>query len=152
MAGRKSVHPPDLGPGGWTLEVYERADGSCPFSIFLKSLDAYSQLVLDTSIQEVLVRQGHNVCGTSWGKPLGDGLYEFRVRRSLNSICKAVGLPLPEGSGEGGEILLRVFFSVEGARVILLLSGYDKGKDSKAKRQEQEIKTARKLLREHKRS
>jgi len=152
MARRRSSQPPEPGPGGWKLEIYEKLDGSCPYSIFFNSLDPYSQLVLDISVEKILGRQGHNVCGTSWGTPLGRGLYEFRVRRSLNSICKEVGLPLPEGFHEGSEILLRVFFAVEGARVILLLSGYDKGKDSKEKRQDREIKIARKILREHKRS
>lgn len=43
-----------------------------------------------------------------------------------------------------------VFFSrFEGPRIVLLLSGYDKGKDPNEKRQGREIKMARKLLREH---
>jgi hypothetical protein len=64
MAGRKSVHPPELGPGGWTLEVYERADGSCPYDIFLKSLAPYRQIVLSVAVREILVDPGHDVCGT----------------------------------------------------------------------------------------
>lgn len=152
MAGRKSAHPPEPGPGGWTLEVYERADGSCPYSIFLKNLDPYSQLVVDICVKEVLTRQGHEVCGTSWGTPLGGGLYEFRIRKSLTSLRKEVQVAAPKGIDEGREILLRVFFAVEGARIVLLLSGYDKGKNSKSRRQEREIIKARKLLNEYSRS
>lgn len=152
MTGGNSVHSPDPGPVEWTLEIYERPDGSCPYGIFLKNLDPYSQLVLDICVEEVLGRQGHNICGTSWGAPLGGGLYEFRVRKSLNSLCKEVGLPVPRGFNQDAEILLRVFFAVEGFRVVLLVSGYDKGKDPTGKRQGREIKTARKLLKEHKHS
>lgn len=118
----------------------------------MKNLDSYSQLVLDICLKEVLTRQGHGVCGTSWGTPLGGGLYEFRVRKSLKPLRKEVQASVPEGFDEDREILLRVFFAVEAARVVLLLSGYDKGKHSKGRRQEREIKTARKLLNEHKRS
>ena len=150
MAGRKSAHPPE--PGGWTLEVYERADGSCPYSIFLKNLDPYSQLVVDICVKEVLTRQGHEVCGTSWGTPLGGGLYEFRIRKSLTSLRKEVQVAAPKEIDEGREILLRVFFAVEGAHIVLLLSGYDKGKNSKSRRQEREIVKARKLLNEYRRS
>jgi hypothetical protein len=42
-----------------------------------------------------------------------------------------------------------VFFSVEGAKIVLLLSGYDKGADPAQRRQDREIKVARKLLTEH---
>ncbi len=43
-------------------------------------------------------------------------------------------------------ILLRVFVHFYGDKVILLLSGYDKGRDPSAKRQGREIAQARKCL------
>ena len=140
----------NLDPGEWTIEVYERPDGSCPYDTFLKSLDPYRQIVLSIAVEEVLGRQGHNVCGSSWGKPLGRGLYEFRVNKSLEALCNEIGIPVPEDYAANPEILLRAFFAVEGARIVLLLSGYDKRKDSSQKRQDREIKDARKLLKEHK--
>jgi hypothetical protein len=43
-------------------------------------------------------------------------------------------------------VLLRVFVHFYGDKVVLLLAGYDKGKDATSKRQDGEIKAARKLL------
>lgn len=42
--------------------------------------------------------------------------------------------------------MLRVFFCTSGQKVILLLSGYDKGKDPSDRRQDREVAKARKLL------
>jgi len=152
MLGNKREQTPDTGSGEWKLEVYERPDGSIPYNIFLKSLDPYRQLILGISIEEVLARQGHNVCSTSWGKALRDGLYEFRVQRSLSALCNEAGIPVPTGVHGDKGTLLRVFFTVDGARIVLLLSGYSKSKDSSEKRQNREIKAARKLLKEYKAS
>jgi hypothetical protein len=44
-------------------------------------------------------------------------------------------------------VLLRAFCHAHGDKVVLLLGGYDKGRDPSAKRQQREIATARKLLR-----
>lgn len=59
-------------------------------------------------------------------KRLGHGLFEFRLRE------------------EG--LLLRVFCHAYGDRVVLLLSGYDKGEDPGQRRQEMEIAEARRRL------
>ncbi len=45
--------------------------------------------------------------------------------------------------------MLRVFFCTAGRKIILLLSGYDKGRDSSGRRQDREISRARKLLSAH---
>jgi hypothetical protein len=37
-----------------------------------------------SALEHVLSHRGVNVCASGWGKQLGDGLFEFRVRR-LNS-------------------------------------------------------------------
>jgi hypothetical protein len=140
-----------VGPGAWTLEVFERGDGSVPYASFVRTLDPYRRLVLDAAVAGFLGRQGHNVCGTEWGKALGAGLYEFRVRRSLATICQEAGIVAPEAANADQRVLLRVFFAVEGAKIVLLLSGYDKGADPSGRRQDKEIKLARKLLGEHKR-
>ena len=47
-----------------------------------------------------------------------------------------------------GSVLLRVFCHAYGAKVVLLLGGYNKGSDPSQKRQRGEILTARKRLRE----
>jgi hypothetical protein len=53
---------------------------------------------------------------------------------------------LPDASPE--RILLRVFFHAHGNRVILLLSGYDKGRRSSDRHQQTEIERARGYLKE----
>lgn len=141
---------PEPGPDDWTLQVYEALDGTRPFEAFLAGLDGYRREVLVIALRTVLARQGHNVCSSEWGKALRQGLYEFRVRRSLSVVCQAAGLEVPAGVRADQKVLLRVFFAVEGRRVVLLLGGYDKGADPSEKRQEREIATARRLLVEHK--
>jgi len=66
------------------------------------------------------------VCGSSYGKQLGDGLFEFRLREK--------------------DLLFRVFCHAYGDQIVLLLSGYDKGADPSKRRQQREIEQARKRL------
>ena len=44
------------------------------------------------------------------------------------------------------KVLLRVFVHFYGDKIVLLLGGYDKGRDPKEKRQQREIAQARKPL------
>ena len=84
---------------------------------------------------------------TEYGKALGGGLYEFRIRWTAAEIRhKVEGLPPGDVGGMAEAILLRVFFCTAGHKIILLLDGYDKGRDSSTRRQQREIARARKLL------
>lgn len=49
-----------------------------------------------------------------------------------------------------GEVLLRLFYLAHGQRIILLLGGYDKGKDTSPRRQAREIEQARRRQRSFK--
>ncbi|MGH7765561.1 MAG: type II toxin-antitoxin system RelE/ParE family toxin [Candidatus Dormibacteraceae bacterium] len=60
------------------------------------------------------------------GRQLGGGLFEFRLRDR--------------------PLLARVFCHAYGDRVVLLLAGYDKGRDPSSRRQEREIALARSRL------
>ena len=51
-------------------------------------------------------------------------------------------------AGSDRRVLLRVFCTFHGDRVVLLLGGYDKGRDPSDKRQQKEIARARKLLKQ----
>jgi hypothetical protein len=55
-------------------------------------------------MREVLEEEGINVCGTEFGKQLGGGLFEFRVRGQLSQYVD--GAP-PDTAEE--KILIRVF-------------------------------------------
>jgi hypothetical protein len=102
------------------------------------------------AVRLVLARRGPAVVESEYGKALGGGLYELRVRWSAAEIRhKVQGLP-PDDVGKAPEkIMLRVFFCTSGRKIILLMSGYDKARDASDRRQEREIAKARRLLRAH---
>lgn len=128
----------------WEVEFYEDENGRQPAREFLLGLTSAKRAALIAAIEAILRPQGLDVCRSEYGKPLGQGLYEFRVRHDEKTIRRKAG-----GSGgvAGGEVLLRVFFTAYGDRVVLLLGGYDKGVDPSARRQSREIDQARKRLR-----
>ena len=90
---------------------------------------------LGYAVYRLLQRYGVSICDTEFGRQLGGGLFEFRLR-----------LKAPT---DGESALVRVFCHAAGGRVILLLGGYGKGKDSGRRRQDREIKVARRRLTEY---
>jgi hypothetical protein len=93
--------------------------------------------------------RGLAVVETEFGKALGGGLYEFRLRWSAAEVqCKVEGVAA-ETAAKAEKIMLRVFFCTSGRKIILLLSGYDKAGDPGKARQDREIARARKLLTAH---
>jgi hypothetical protein len=132
----------------WTLEFYEEG-GQEPVLDFLRGLDETKEQALAAALRNVLAYEGIGVCGSSWGKWVhgAPGIFEFRVRQDAATILRDRGLPVPEHLKESGtDILLRVFCHAHGKKVLLLLAGYDKGKEPSGKRQNAEIKRARKRL------
>lgn len=113
----------------WKLTYVEFDDGRAPYETFLRAMDPYRREVVLQAVQHILARQGTNVCSSEWGSALGGGLYEFRIRRALSTICHEAGIRVPAG----------------------LAGGYDKGDDPSTKRQQREIAAARKVLAEYKR-
>lgn len=124
----------------WTVE-YE-GDG---FESFLRSLPPYEQAVLIAAVENVLQNYGIDICSGEWGKPLGGGLYEFRVRKSLRSILDVAGGEPLDQAGVDRRVLRRVFCAFHGNKVVVLYHGYDKKGDPSKKRQQREITKARKL-------
>ncbi len=127
----------------YDIEFYEDENGDQPVRRWLREeLTPRKRRALGYAMLEVLQHLGIGVCGTEFGRQLGGGLFEFRLRRDLADIL-----------GKGGEekVLLRVFCHAHGRRLVLLLGGYDKGEDTSAKRQEAEIALARKRLADWKR-
>lgn len=115
---------------------------------FLDGLPDSKFAALDSAITHVLARSGIELAGTPWLRPLGKGLNEFRVRHSeaqILSLYESSGYAPPPGS-QASPVLLRVFVHFYGARVCLLLGGYDKGRDPSIRRQQREIASARKGL------
>lgn len=135
---------------GYEIEFFRRPDGSEPVRRFLDSLDEDKRDALLAALKFVLARNGLDVCRSEWGKQLGSGLAEFRLRHDEREVLAGHSdiddedLPLPSPE----RMLLRVFFHAHGNRLILLLSGYDKGRRSSARHQQQEIERARGYLKE----
>ncbi len=137
-------------PAGYEIEFFRRSDGTEPVRRFLDSLSEDKRNALLAALTFVLTRTGLDVCRSEWGKQLGAGVAEFRLRHDEREVLSAHGAAeegdLPKSSPEN--ILLRVFFHAHGNRLILLLSGYDKGSRSSARHQQREIERARSYLKE----
>jgi hypothetical protein len=123
----------------WTVEI--AGDG---FVRFMRKLPEYERDVVDAAVRHVLAVEGIAICDTEWGKALGGGLYEFRVRRSLETILRSAGIA--DASRARRAVSVRVFCAFSGNKVIILLGGYDKLRDPSTKRQQREIAAARATL------
>lgn len=134
-------------PDAWEVEFYADNSGREPCREWADDLSPQKRAAFAASVRLVLARRGLDVVGTEYGKALGGGLYEFRVRWTASEIRHKVdGLPPDEVGNAPEAILLRVFFCTAGRKIILLLSGYDKAKVPSDRRQQKEIARARKLL------
>lgn len=101
-----------------------------PARNWLRSLDRRKRFAAGHAMESQPQQDGIGVCQGRWGKQLGQGLAEFRI-----------------GEDDGqSEIVLRVFFHAFGDRRVLILNGYDKGEDPSARRQQAEIREARRRL------
>lgn len=133
--------------GGWDVEFYAAEDGREPCREWADDLSPQKRAAFTAAVRLVLQPRGLDVVGTEFGKPLGGGLYELRVRWTAGEIRRKFGDLRPEEVGGPPEkILLRVFFCTAGRKIILLMSGYDKGQDPGERRQQREIEKARRLL------
>lgn len=130
----------------WDIEFYADRTGYEPCRAWMDKLPEYQRIALAEALDLVLGAYGMAVVGTEWAKALGQGLYEFRLRWSADEVRHKVGLVSEGAAPRAGKILLRVFFCTSGKKVILLLSGYDKGKDDNSRRQAREIAKARKAM------
>lgn len=125
-------------PHPWTIEYSGQR-----FESFVRKLPEHEQAVLIAAIEQVLVVEGIAICESEWGKALGKGLYEFRVRKTLRRDSPT---ERDRAAQRSRPVLLRVFCAFHGDRVVLLLGGYDKKRDPSAKRQTREIRAARREL------
>src|SRR5687767_4942577 len=140
-SSRAGYHAPVSGGSAnrpvFDIEFYATPDGDEPVRRWIKEeLTPTKRRAIGAAMNRILAQEGGGVCRSEWGRALGRGLYEFRLRDEI------------QDQGVAESILLRVFFHPYGNKVILLLGGYDKGRHPSAKRQEKEIAEARKRLAE----
>jgi len=112
-----------LAVAAYELEFYQDENGDEPVRRWLREdLTPAKRKAIGRAMNDVLQTLGVGVCGTEFGKQLGRGLFEFRLRRDLRERTS-------RGEGEPVRILLRVFCHAHGHKLILLLGAYDKGED-----------------------
>jgi hypothetical protein len=139
-----------MGEGDWQVEFYADEQGREPCREWAERLSPTKKAAFLAGVEVVLTRQGINVASNEFGKALGGGLYELRIRQTATEIRQRVaGLPPDEVDYPPEAVLLRVFFCTAGRKIILLINGYDKGESPSERRQNREIENARKLMRAH---
>ena len=115
--------------GTWRIEYYVDEFGRAPFRRWVDGLPALQARLVWKAVADELTMRGPDVCADHWGRNLGGGLYECRIRRQ--------------------HVVLRVFFCTNHGRVVVLLGGFDKG--SQPKRQAAAIAVARQRLADYRR-
>jgi putative component of toxin-antitoxin plasmid stabilization module len=138
---------PRARPAKWTVEYYVTASGT-PVLDWLKKLPEAKRAAWLAFVDFALVPMGKDIQQSGYVKPLGEGLFELRIDHDVAELAQVFGVELPHeeqspaSRAEG--ILLRVFCTFHREKIVLLLSGLDKGADPKA--QPRAIRAARKLL------
>jgi hypothetical protein len=133
----------------YELEFFAEDDGTKPVLAWIKNdLTPAQRRAAGTAMRRVLQANGVGVCSSPWGRQLGGGLFEFRVRLTGRQMLNA-GWAKPGSIDASERILLRVFCHAHGQKLILLLAGYDKGSAPSSSRQQREINTARARLQIH---
>lgn len=149
MAARRSrPDPAPRRPSKWTVEYYVTASGVSPVLAWLRRLPEPKRAAWLAFVDFALVPMGKDIAQSRYVKALGQGLFELRVDHDAAELAQVFAVDLstrPELLGLAAQgILLRVFCTFYGDKVILLLSGLDKGADPKA--QPRAIRAARRLL------
>jgi len=135
----------------YTIEFYADPEtGREPVLDWINDdLTPFQRRSIGIAMSEILEVNGINICDTEYGKNLGGGLFEFRLRHGSDDIAAMFTTRKPDAKGKE-PILLRVYCHAYGDKIVLLLAGYDKGSDPSKKRENKEIQLARKRLTEFK--
>jgi hypothetical protein len=137
----------------YELVFYDDQSGREPVREWLDALDVVKRAAAMRALSIILAEEGPGVCRTEYGRNLGGGLCEFRLRHDADEVLRSrrpdLHTKLPPQPQ--GQVLLRVFFAEIGGRVILLVGGYDKGRSPSKARQNAEIRSARGRLAEYQR-
>ncbi len=78
---------PPVSAGEFTIEFFEDDDRRSPVEEWMDSdLTDLELAALLSGLERVLSHRGVDVCKTEWGKQLGEGLFEFRIRHTSAGI------------------------------------------------------------------
>ena len=130
----------------WKIEIYDGGN----FSRFFDRIGDAERAVVQAAIEHVLGQKGIDICAGEWGKNLGHGLYELRIRRNLETLLREYGPPdalhrVPKGWLKK-RILVRIYCTFYGDKIVLLLGGFNKLRHPSPKQEQKEIKAARAAL------
>lgn len=117
QTGDERRHQADVrGTQAWTVEFYQDEKGREPCREWMEKLSPTQRDALITAIDVVLAERGLDVMSTEYGKPLGDGLYEFRLRWTAAEVRHKAGRVSDAVAAKAEKILLRVFSVQLGGR------------------------------------
>jgi len=138
-------------PRPYTIEFYADPEtGREPVLDWINDdLTPFQRRSIGLAMSEILEVNGINICDTEYGKNLGGGLFEFRLRHGADDIAAMFTTRRPDAKDKE-PILLRIYCHAYGDKIVLLLAGYDKGADPSKKHENKEIQLARKRLTEFK--
>lgn len=129
----------------FTLEFYEE-DGMEPVLRWMREdLSASERRALGLAMHYYLQSEGADLSANkALCEPVGDGVFEFKLRYPLKALTSRLGIPYKKtGPEDDQRLMLRVFFHQHESRVILLLHGYDKGKNLGKRHQQAQIQLAK---------
>ena len=133
----------------YAVEFFEDDKGESPvFQWITEELSPAQRRSVTAALEELVAYMGPDIVRTDFGKNIGGGVIELRVRQSEEQLLKRVGKTPREvhPEDEGEDILLRVFFHPHGQKRALVLHGYDKGKTPSKRHQQQQIAIAERRL------
>ena len=131
------------------LEYYRTAHGDEPARRWIDRLEPMKRRAAMAAMNHLLRVRGPAICATEYGRHLGHGLFELRVRHDASVTLHKAGDARAEAPASSHRVSLRIFCSLMGDGVVLVLGGYDKGRSPHPRRQSQEIAAARRRLADH---
>ena len=137
----------------YKIEWYQTAAGDAPVHRWLtQDLSEEARELVGAAVLEILQADGPDVCGSRFGRQLGDGVFEFRLDGDPQPWIDEARIrrgKVPKGQGvKGAKVQYRIFCHAHGDKIILLLGAYDKGQDVSKKRQREEIAIAKVRLKD----
>ena len=121
-----------------------RAVETIAFGKQLENLPVPVQVVVLVAIETILLDQGMDLANGNWLKYARDGVWEFRIGKSVKAVYSKAGFPHSEQVANFS-LLIRVFCGFEDGLVVLL-GCYDKQRYSGGKRQSVAIDSAKREL------
>lgn len=134
----------------WKLQLYEDPDGHKPFKSWLGNLTVPKKAAVLAMLKHALEQLGPQVAMENMGRHVGGGVFELYVEHTAESVAHRLAGRDPPVKGPSEEIWVRVFCHAFGDQKILLLGGYDKGREGE-RRQNAAIQEAQRCVEDFRR-